>query len=43
MLKTFEYALDMRESFFTKLQGVSLKIAKRNPGKHLMEMQELLV
>ena len=44
LLQSYEYALDMRESYFTKLQRLALQIAKRQPaGPYITEMQELLV
>jgi hypothetical protein len=43
LVKTYEYALDLRESNFSKLQQLSLKLAKKWPGPHLMELQELLI
>ena len=33
----------MRESYFCKLQQVSLAIAKRNPGENIHKMQEILI
>ena len=35
--------MDMRESYFCKLQKLALSIAKRNPGPHIQQMQEILV
>ena len=44
LLQSYEYAMDMRESFFTKLQRLALSIAKKQPGGPFVnDMQELLI
>ena len=44
LLQSYEYAMDMRESFFTKLQRLALGIAKKQPGGPFVnDMQELLI
>lgn len=44
LLQSYEYAMDMRESFFTKLQRLALQIAKKQPsGPFINEMQDLLI
>jgi len=35
--------MDMRQSYFCKLQKLALEIAKRNPGPHIQQMQQILV
>lgn len=36
--------MDMRESYFTKLQRLSLQIAKKQPnGPFINEMQDILI
>lgn len=44
LLQSYEYAMDMRESFFTKLQRLALQIAKKQPsGPFINDMQDLLI
>lgn len=44
LLQSYEYAIDMRESYFTKLQRLALQIAKKQPtGPFINDMQDLLI